>query len=282
MQNLKFEAWSSPSNHDRNDLVFENRNKSYGAYKLRNDYNDTVLRALVFTAIFFIGIFLVPHISTLMAKDMEDIKLDGGTIIELPPPTPDIDKIFKVEKKATTVEKLNLKLKNYYRQITDRPTDVDTLTMDDLNELKVSKVNNPDGKDDGDDDLFPDLGDLGKNKDLGVIDGNDDDKVFFGGIEIEPEFIGGELALMKFLKENLEFPYLAKKDDVSSRVSLEFIIEKDGSLSNIKVLKCTEPGYGFEDESIRVLGIMPNWKPGKQNGYPVRTRFIIPITYRLY
>jgi len=280
MQNLKFETWSSLSNLERNDLVFENRNKSYGAYKLRNEYNQAVLRALAFSAMFFVGIFLVPHIGTLMAKNFEEIKLDEGTVYDIPPPAPDKDIIHELVKKTVSVEKVNLKLKNYYRQISDNLSDTDTLTMDDLNDLKVSKGNNPNGDDDGDDDLFPDLGDLGKNKDIGVIQGNSD-QIFFGGIEIEPEFIGGELALMKFLRENLEFPELAKKNNVSSKVSLEFIIEKDGSLSNVKVLKCTELGYGFESESLRVLNIMPPWKPGKQNGYPVRTRFIIPITYRL-
>ena len=96
-----------------------------------------------------------------------------------------------------------------------------------------------------------------------------------------PEFIGGEEALFKYLKENIEFPEVGREMDKSARVMVGFIVEKDGSISGIKILSCNEKGYGFEQEAVRVIGQMPRWKPGMQSGHPARVLFNIPISFKL-
>ena len=93
-----------------------------------------------------------------------------------------------------------------------------------------------------------------------------------------PEPVGGAAAWNKFLSKNLRFPAVAQEEGVGGRVYLSFIIEKDGSLSNITVDKAA--GHGFDEEALRVLKLAKAWKPGMQNGQPVRVKYSIPISFQ--
>jgi len=99
------------------------------------------------------------------------------------------------------------------------------------------------------------------------------------GLEAMPAPIGGDNAWAKFLNKNLRFPATAQEDGVSGKVILSFIIEKDGSLSNITVER--PAGHGFDEEAVRVLKLAKAWKPGIQNGQPVRVKFMMPINFTL-
>ncbi|MDF2433382.1 MAG: periplasmic protein TonB, partial [Mucilaginibacter sp.] len=99
------------------------------------------------------------------------------------------------------------------------------------------------------------------------------------GLDKMPEPVGGEGAWAKFLNKNLRFPGAAQDEGVSGKVFLSFIIEKDGSLSNIVVEKGA--GHGFDEEALRVLKLAKAWKPGMQNGQAVRVRYTIPINFQL-
>jgi len=93
-----------------------------------------------------------------------------------------------------------------------------------------------------------------------------------------PEPIGGEKAWSKFLSRNLRFPEEAQSAGASGRVIVGFIIEKDGTLSNITIER--PAGNGFDEEAMRVLKMAKAWKPGIQNGQPVRVKFVIPINFQ--
>jgi len=93
-----------------------------------------------------------------------------------------------------------------------------------------------------------------------------------------PAPIGGMDAWSKFLNKNLRFPYEAQQDGVSGKVFLSFIIEKDGHLSDISVVRAA--GHGFDEEALRVLKLAKAWKPGIQNGQPVRVKYTIPINFQ--
>ena len=97
--------------------------------------------------------------------------------------------------------------------------------------------------------------------------------------EEQPSFPDGYPAMMNFLKENIVYPQLAREVNITGIVYLEFVIEKDGSISNILVLK--EIGGGCDEEAVRVVGIMPRWNPGKQNGFPVRVKLTLPVKFSL-
>ena len=98
-------------------------------------------------------------------------------------------------------------------------------------------------------------------------------------IEVLPEFPGGQEALFQFIKDNIKYPNEARKEGIQGTTYISFVIEKDGSISNIKWLRGI--GAGCEEESMRVISMMPKWSPGTQRGKEVRCRFILPVKYTL-
>ena len=94
-----------------------------------------------------------------------------------------------------------------------------------------------------------------------------------------PEFPGGTEALLKFVANNVKYPEKAKDEEISGRVFISFVIEKDGSVSNVEVKRGI--GGGCDDEAVRVVKAMPKWKPGKQDGKPVRVNYMMPFNFKL-
>ena len=90
---------------------------------------------------------------------------------------------------------------------------------------------------------------------------------------------GGIPALMDFLNENIKYPEQSEREGIEGRVVAGFIVERDGSVSNIEILKSVHPL--LDAEVVRVMSLMPNWIPGRQNGQPVRVKYSLPITFRL-
>lgn len=106
----------------------------------------------------------------------------------------------------------------------------------------------------------------------------ENDQVFVV-VESMPEFPGGYEALMKYLQENLKYPALAKEMGIKGRVFLSFVVEKDGSVTDVRVLRGI--GGGCDEEAIRVVESMPKWKQGLQRNQPVRVQFNLPIKFTL-
>lgn len=103
--------------------------------------------------------------------------------------------------------------------------------------------------------------------------------VVFAFVEVMPEYPGGEDALIRFLQKNLRYPAEAASKNIQGSVMVEFIVEKDGSISNSRIMKGI--GGGCNEESLRVIKLMPKWKPAKQAGEFVRVYYAVPITFRL-
>ena len=101
----------------------------------------------------------------------------------------------------------------------------------------------------------------------------------FYKVEEKPVFPGGEKAFYKYLSNNIKYPETAMKNKIQGTVWVKFIIEKDGSISNVKVIREANPD--LNKEAVRVIKSMPNWKPGKQNGKPVRVSYQVPIRFSL-
>lgn len=107
----------------------------------------------------------------------------------------------------------------------------------------------------------------------------DDGELVYNAVEILPTFPGGEVGFAKFLRDNIRYPKEAHDAGVKGRVFIQFVVEVDGSLSNMVVLR--DPGKGLGDEALRVLKLSPKWKPGLMNGKPVRVQFTVPINFSL-
>ncbi len=104
-----------------------------------------------------------------------------------------------------------------------------------------------------------------------------EDKIFESqGLQVKPEYPGGISAFYKFVGANMKLPDLEPENDLSLKIFLSFVIEKDGTLGDIKVLR--DPGYGLGEAAKKVLSLSKKWSPGKQNGTVVRSSFMVPIS----
>ncbi|MBE0653758.1 MAG: energy transducer TonB [Bacteroidales bacterium] len=98
-------------------------------------------------------------------------------------------------------------------------------------------------------------------------------------VENMPEFPGGEAAMYKFIGDHIEYPRMAKESGISGRVFVTFVVEKDGSVTDVQILRGI--GGGCDEEAVRVIKAMPKWNPGKQRGKPVRVQYRMPIKFTL-
>ncbi len=101
----------------------------------------------------------------------------------------------------------------------------------------------------------------------------------FTVVEKNPEYPGGDEALYQFIASNIQYPEAAKADGKGGMVYLTFVIETDGTISDVKVLRSPHPALG--EEAVRVVRLMPKWKPGKQRGKKVRVQYNLPINFQL-
>lgn len=109
------------------------------------------------------------------------------------------------------------------------------------------------------------------------VDENNDEVYVI--VEDKPEFPGGDAAMMKYLSENIKYPVIAQENGIQGRVICQFVVNEDGSIVDINVVRSVDPS--LDKEAIRVIKSMPKWKPGMQGGKAVRTKYTIPIGFRL-
>ena len=260
------------------DLVFDHRNKNYGAYELRQSYGRTMTKSM---GIAFAAVVLLSAAAIIFKAKPKpidnsriiEVKLDPSIPkppVEAKPRQQDAPAPVEHQKPAAPIETKGFTTPHIVP--TDPPTDPPTIT-----DLKDAAIGPADVKGTPGGNTVIEQpqqggggGGAGKGEEV-VTD--------FGGLEVMPEPVGGAAAWAKFLQKNLRFPGAAQDAGVSGRVLLSFIIEKDGTLSNIKVER--PAGYGFDEEALRVLKLAKAWKPGVQNGQNVRVRYSIPISFQL-
>ena len=107
----------------------------------------------------------------------------------------------------------------------------------------------------------------------------EDEAQIFTVVESMPGYPGGEAARIKYLNNNIKYPQMARESGIQGRVFVTFVVEKDGRVTDVRVLRGI--GGGCDEEAIRVIQNMPNWQPGKQRGKPVRVQFNMPILFKL-
>ena len=262
------------------DVVFSERNKSYGAYELRKHYNSNLLKALLITAtLFSAGLFSASYFLKSHQDLVAVIKPDNETVIELseikPPPVSPDKKISKKTVLPTqkTAQKPVMAASQNMKPVADELAKIDPKPIEAQNTIT------------GNTDLPGDLPGLNtaaignNNGTQAKTEDSGDSLVPFTAIEKLPAFPGGMEAWAKFLSKNLRYPEQAANDGVSGRVYMSFIVEKDGRITDIQVSRAA--GHGFDEEAKRVLKMAPQWKPGIQNGKPVRVRYTIPINFTM-
>ena len=101
----------------------------------------------------------------------------------------------------------------------------------------------------------------------------------FDVVEVMPQFPGGKISMLQYLMKKIKYPEQAMKEGIQGRVTVRFIVEKDGSISDVKPVLSVHPL--LNKEAVRVVKSMPKWSPGKHNGKPVRVRFNLPVMFKL-
>ncbi len=249
------------------DLVFENRNKAYGAYDLRTKYQRNLTLALIIAMGVYIISFSSPYILSLIrpaekAKPVKVIKvtelsepppIDKNTP---PPPPPDLPPPPpKTVKFTPPVIKPDEEVKQE-----DVPPPIE-----DIKEAEPAPVTE-DVNVQYDFNATPTVVEEAKPQ-------------IFTYVEQMPDFPGGQTELMKFLQKNLRYPPAARENGIEGRVVLQFVVDEQGTISDIQVLR--DIGGGCAEEAVRVVKMMPPWKAGKQNGNPVKVYFKLPVTFKL-
>jgi len=257
------------------ELVFDDRNKAYGAYELRQHYSRTMLKSMAIAfltitgAALLIGVLIKPVATAVMPKEtVIPVNLSNyvhPAVVKPPHATPHPH--VAAPKAPTVPTKVYVPFVISPKPAITEPPKVTTLTG---NVGPVEIKDTP---------SVPGEGGLvkgGSGTDPGPAS---NDPVGVTGLDVMPEPFGGAGAWSKFLQKHLRYPDGAVESRIQGKVWLSFIIEKDGHLSNITVDR--GPGYGLDEEALRVLKLAPAWKPGMQNGQPVRVKYNIPINFQL-
>ena len=255
------------------DVVFTDRNKTYGAYELRRDNGRNTRNALFFGLIFFVVIVtantVINWIEGFVPAAKEKVKITNVVLapppVDIkkppppPPPEPPKPKVDQV-KFPPPVVKPDVEVK-------EKPPTVKELEVADPGQKNLKGDKNAD---------------VTIDEPVGTSDAKvteEDPNKIFTSVEKSPEFPGGLDAFGKYLGNNIHYPAVARENGTQGRVILQFVVEKDGSLTDIHVVRSL--GDGCDDEAIRVLKKSPHWTPGIQNGRPVRCAYTVPIAFTL-
>lgn len=263
-------------NETLDDIVFENRNKLYGAYDMRTRYGRSIVIATAIGVAILILLAAIPAISAFINKLTEEkvVKKEAKVELaevappaeELPPPPPPVE----IEPPKVDMVKFT------EPEITDEPIKEDELPppQEDLSKTNVSTQTQQ-----GDED-FIDLPDPNDGKK--VVEEPAAPQVF-QVVEQMPEFPGGEDALLKYLGKNIKYPELARDANTQGTIYITFVVDENGKITQPSVLRgLTGPGAkDCANEALRVVGNMPAWKAGKQNGKAVRVQYNLPVKFTL-
>jgi len=258
------------------DLVFEGKNQAYGAYKLRKGTTKRNIIAMISILAAAVVVFSVVAIKSVIEANRG--KVDVTQVTELSQINQPKKKAEVKQKPKVDVERVKSSVK-FTAPVIKRDDQVkpedEIKTQEEIMSTKTA-IGALDVK--GNDDA---AGEVLKIKEA-VAQPEPKPEVetkIFEVVEQMPQFPGGDAALMKFLSENVKYPVVAQENGVQGRVVISFVVERDGSITDVKVARSVDPS--LDREAARVVKSMPNWIPGKQNGSAVRVKYNVPVSFRL-
>ena len=263
------------------DLVFEGRNQNYGAYQLRRETSKRNIWSAIFVVLMAVLLYLGLTLENIVEAHRT---VENTQVVEICN-LGDKKKEVKVERK----EEIKLEPERIMEKVKSSIKFTAPVIKKDqlVNEEEVIKLDEIENS----------------NKAIGAftVEGNDEvggevlkvkeeiaqpeppkheeDNKVFEVVEQMPSFPGGYAALMQWLGSNMKYPTIAAENNVQGRVIVQFVVEKDGSITDVHVAKSVDPS--LDKEASRVVKAMPKWIPGKQNSSPVRVRFTVPVTFKL-
>jgi len=260
------------------DVVFAGRNQAYGAYTLRKNNSKTTNRALLIGSVVFILLvsspIIIKYIKGFVPEEKERV-IETEVVLTPPPPVdesappppppaepprPKVDQVKFPPPVVVPAEQVRDEEPPTQTELAVKDPGQKTIEGDPNAEIRIDEP----------------VGEAPPTQAAVVEDNSVHD---FASIEQMPEFPGGMGKFGTYVGNNYNYPAAAREQGVSGRIIMSFVVEKDGSLTDIKVLR--DLGMGTGDEAIRLLKKAPKWKPGIQNGRPVRVQYTLPIMLNL-
>jgi protein TonB len=241
------------------EIIFENRNKTYGAYYIRKHYKSTaclsIIGAITFSAILLTVLSFTAEKGSVIATTL------NTPVLYLQKPN---DQVIVKQPEVKAPPELIKAIRNLQPKVVTDPLEVTSSlpTNEEINEIsKNGKVT----------DSIVYIEPV--TPEIPV-----EEKIFIS-VEENPEYPGGANALLRYISENLNYPSEAQRNNVQGRVILHFVVNPDGSVGMIEILRSIDPL--LDNEAIRVVKTLPKFKPGKQRGVPVKVWFSLPVLFKI-
>ena len=264
------------------DLVFEGRNQAYGAYKLRKGTAKRNVWALIIVGLAAALLYLGLQLQKMAEANK---KVENTQVVELAK--------LNTEKKEAKVEKKEI-IKQEPEKVVEQvkssvkftaPVIKKDSEVKEEDEIKLDEVQKSDKAVgaftvEGNDEVGGAV--LKAKEDIAAPEPPKhvvEETKIFTVVEQMPMYPGGDGALMGYLRDNIHYPTVAAENGVQGRVVVGFVVERDGSITDVKILRGVDPS--LDREAMRVVKNMPKWTPGKQNGSAVRVKYQVPVSFRL-
>ena len=263
------------------DIVFQGRNKVYGAYQLRRGTSKRNIVSMIFVAavaaVAYLGLAAYnSYQEAQKAKfeaEMEASLLEAKkeAKVEKKTETPKVEQVQKVEKVKSSIAFTPPVIK----KDSEVKPEEEMKTQDELKETKTAiGAFDVKGNDEAGGTVLKAVEDIAAPE---PPKHEEEPNKIFEVVEQQPQFPGG--SVNGWLADHIKYPVVAAENGISGRVVVQFVVERDGSVSQVRVVRGVDPS--LDKEAQRVISSMPKWIPGKQNGQAVRSRFTVPVTFRL-
>ena len=257
-------------------LIFEGKNQAYGAYKMRA--NSTKRHNLAMFAVLVIALigFTIPTLLKLATPKQKEVMTEVTTLSKLEEPEIKQEEMKRVEPVAPPPPALKSSIKftaPVIKKDEEVHEDNEIKSQEELTSTKVA-ISIADVKG-NDEENGADIADLKQV----VTQAEPEPEKVFDMVEQMPAFPGGMHESMVYLRKNIKYPTIAQENGTQGRVIIQFVVERDGTISDVRVARGVDP-Y-LDKEAVRVVKSMPKWIPGKQNGKAVRVKFTVPVMFRL-
>lgn len=263
------------------DIVFQGRNKVYGAYQLRRGTSKRNIVSMIFVAavaaVAYLGLAAYnSYQEAQKAKfeaEMEASLLEAKkeAKVEKKTETPKVEQVQKVEKVKSSIAFTPPVIK----KDSEVKPEEEMKTQDELEETKTAiGAFDVKGNDEAGGTVLKAVEEIAAPE---PPEHEEEQNKIFEVVEQQPQFPGG--SVNGWLADHIKYPVVAAENGISGRVVVQFVVERDGSVSQVRVVRGVDPS--LDKEAQRVISSMPKWIPGKQNGQAVRSRFTVPVTFRL-
>ncbi|MDE6692867.1 MAG: energy transducer TonB [Muribaculaceae bacterium] len=271
------------------DIVFDGKNKEYGAYQMRATstarHNKAVIIVLIILALIFIGLILA--VNGVFSKSEEETNV-GIEQEQLSLYNPDdvIEEDEPEDIPEIPEEKIEMPKEEVANSIQNTAIDI-VKDEEVVNEVKTQDELKEDNRQMGAIDVSDGVDDLTKKtvqEEVVIVEEKPapkEDNIIYttANVQQQPEFPGGVEAMYKWIGEHLQYPAAAAEEGAQGRVTVEFVVSKTGAIENVKVVRGRHPA--LDKEALRVVKAMPKWNPGRNNGQPVKVTYILPVQFKL-